>query len=1181
MSESSGSLLTSATEAVMNNNNIKAFLDSLNSTSSTESLLPDNTTTTTPLPTPTATPGPPGFKTILSHVFMIFWILAVVLVVLTSITLISRAVRRYKVKSDNKLSLRTRIELYLTSTGIINWIEGVQVILSVFSVGTFIYGTYLPNVGQPPLAYTWTELCLTIFFTLHWMLDYYISKDRLKYLYSFFSIVDLVTVLPIYIDMVRGVLFLELSTFQFLRVLRTVRVLRANRVLHNFNDTHPDGAQLKFHQTIYFLVVTLTTCGYGDIHPSNAVGQLTITFAICIGAVLIPYQVSKLLDKFSAYSPYKRDLSNRNLHGHILLCGEINFTSLLEFLTEFYLEKYGQLKKTIVILNNNPPSDQLKILLMHPFYKNRLYYLEGSPMLESDLKRARFAYTSSCFVFRPMFWEEGDADSILTALAMRNIKSSGNKIFTQLVDHESKNKISSNVNHVMCIEDFRNGILVQSTLCPGFGTMVCNLFTSRQPESHEEEKWVEEYVNGSVNSIYKIPVPASMVGETLGFVTVTMYSGAKALVLGIIDDDEPDLPNPHVVGASPPLPIPNLNPEHHKCKFTIHPPFSTILKHSMHLIIIAHSPTAPVFKPNIPSIIRKIEEDDTGVSYFSTLFNRLFAPEEIGRFTQLKDDGVLSESVQSFFSSTFTPAGVEMESFSPITQSPTQHASQSIFDQPSQDVVNGDNSNNNNNNPVSSLYSNNNNVINLRDSLTRQLEKPNPILEMCAQEFNNNWEEFLCTIVESVDAKKSHLASIVEDLEPIVRSIEKHQNLDNDDLYEEQEEENNWKEHIIICGSVKRVDLFLRGLRQKHIADNINRFYFIKNHLVDNQFEPPPIVILHPEEPDMSEWDDIEDIHFVKGSPLERKDLEYCKVHLAAKIIVLSDPYTTRCASTVTSETSVQLDADTIMAYLEVNEMLVSANNNTSFVTVELVHEPNIRFISKNIRSQLNIHKSKLKRENEEIEKPNYYITSEFASGKVLTLTTLDSLICQSNHQEYLLEIAQELVLGVNGIKRYHKKIPPIIDDDFYNEDEDTSFAKYTDTEESEASDGEAKRIKMQTSTNSTTSLNGGVHLRKNFSRTSMIKSNSGINLNCQFYQDCLLNQIKVPDQFHGRTYGELFEGLVQKNILSLGLYRCKEITGAPNPYVFTCPPSTTILHENDLVYILYRQFETTSEMRH
>lgn len=70
------------------------------------------------------------------------------------------------------------------------------------------------------------------------------------------------------------------------------------------------GTPLQFHETVYFLVVTLATVGYGDLHPTTAAGQITITLAICIGSIIvIPYYVAKFIEKISEYSPYKRTLT--------------------------------------------------------------------------------------------------------------------------------------------------------------------------------------------------------------------------------------------------------------------------------------------------------------------------------------------------------------------------------------------------------------------------------------------------------------------------------------------------------------------------------------------------------------------------------------------------------------------------------------------------------------------------------------------------------------------------------------------------------------------------------------------------------------------------------------------------------------------------------------------------------
>jgi hypothetical protein len=67
-------------------------------------------------------------------------------------------------------------------------------------------------------------------------LDLYLAKNRLQQLFSFFSFVDLISILPIYDNIIRGLFFDELDTYQFLRMLRVLRVLRLNRIIHLFKN---------------------------------------------------------------------------------------------------------------------------------------------------------------------------------------------------------------------------------------------------------------------------------------------------------------------------------------------------------------------------------------------------------------------------------------------------------------------------------------------------------------------------------------------------------------------------------------------------------------------------------------------------------------------------------------------------------------------------------------------------------------------------------------------------------------------------------------------------------------------------------------------------------------------------------------------------------------------------------
>eukprot|EP00727_Mastigamoeba_balamuthi_P001514 m51a1_g1136 putative myotubularin-related protein 13 (1559) ;mRNA; r:230465-241184 len=78
------------------------------------------------------------------------------------------------------------------------------------------------------------------------------------------------------------------------------------------------------------------------------------------------------------------------------------------------------------------------------------------------------------------------------------------------------------------------------------------------------------------------------------------------------------------------------------------------------------------------------------------------------------------------------------------------------------------------------------------------------------------------------------------------------------------------------------------------------------------------------------------------------------------------------------------------------------------------------------------------------------------------------------------------------------------------------------------------------------------------------------LNLNPED-DSCFLNQIPLPDEFCP-TYGDLFDCLMHNDMIPLGLYRCNDDNEGSEPYVFTNPPRSTRVSENDSVYVLQRR---------
>lgn len=204
----------------------------------------------------------------------------------------------------------------------------------------------LESVEKIALRYGKILLCaewiITILFSIEFAFRITCIKKPLKYLFSFMGLVDLLSILPLYLS------FFFSGTKYFV-VIRTFRILRVFRILKMWNFIEAshhltralyissikigvfllfllvlviiigslmhliEGGKHGFDnipQSIYWAIVTLTTVGYGDIAPKSAVGRLfaSIIMLLGYGIIAVPTGiVTAELVKF-ARTPHAKSL---------------------------------------------------------------------------------------------------------------------------------------------------------------------------------------------------------------------------------------------------------------------------------------------------------------------------------------------------------------------------------------------------------------------------------------------------------------------------------------------------------------------------------------------------------------------------------------------------------------------------------------------------------------------------------------------------------------------------------------------------------------------------------------------------------------------------------------------------------------------------------------------------------
>lgn len=156
----------------------------------------------------------------------------------------------------------------------------------------------------------WEKIPIFLF-SIEYFLRLYSAPNRLKFIFSFWGIVDIIALIPYYFGLpadlreIRVLRFLsllrydesaakiasafnkikkELLIFSFLAIF--MLYISAVGIYHFENPVQPEHFTDIFH-SMWWSVATLTTVGYGDIYPITAGGRLFSGFVVFIGLGLV------------------------------------------------------------------------------------------------------------------------------------------------------------------------------------------------------------------------------------------------------------------------------------------------------------------------------------------------------------------------------------------------------------------------------------------------------------------------------------------------------------------------------------------------------------------------------------------------------------------------------------------------------------------------------------------------------------------------------------------------------------------------------------------------------------------------------------------------------------------------------------------------------------------------------
>lgn len=190
-------------------------------------------------------------------------------------------------------------------------------ILILISVVTFSMET-LPDLDpETRKLLRYIEIFSVLIFTIEYFLRIYVAEHKVKFVFSFFGIIDFLAILPFYLAI--GVDLRSLRALRFLRLFRILKLVRYNKAMNHFsraiksakeqillfifitliliyfaavgiyyfeNEAQPEQFSSIF-DSLWWSIITLTTVGYGDVYPITVGGKVFTFFILMIGLGIV------------------------------------------------------------------------------------------------------------------------------------------------------------------------------------------------------------------------------------------------------------------------------------------------------------------------------------------------------------------------------------------------------------------------------------------------------------------------------------------------------------------------------------------------------------------------------------------------------------------------------------------------------------------------------------------------------------------------------------------------------------------------------------------------------------------------------------------------------------------------------------------------------------------------------
>ncbi|CAO3626501.1 unnamed protein product [Cunninghamella blakesleeana] len=287
--------------------------------------------------------------------------------------------------------------------------------------------------------------------------------------------------------------------------------------------------------SLYVVMVTLSTVGYGDITPRTEGSRVVMMTLIVVSLAILPNLLADVARTLQKRNDGGGHVSKGSLP-FILIVGSFTPTQVNEILNGFLDREHAEPHLNVIFLDINPPSEELKLMERNSMWGHRIQFLHGSVLNEDTLIRVRARHAKAIFTISDHNTEDQAKEDERNTVRLWSLHCFTviHKVPIYTYNLSPSTAIYQKVaQEIICVGEFKQYLLAMNCRCRGVSTLLTNLLHQRQPLDRYDEPWQAQYDDGSCNEIYTEKAAKCLVGLTFADAAWIVYRECQAILFAV------------------------------------------------------------------------------------------------------------------------------------------------------------------------------------------------------------------------------------------------------------------------------------------------------------------------------------------------------------------------------------------------------------------------------------------------------------------------------------------------------------------------------------------------------------------------------------------------------------------------------------------------------------------------